>query len=233
MRRPGRPYRGKRLADLAVLTVVAIPSLLVGAACGAAVRLTSPGPVFFRQERVGLRGRPFHVWKFRTMIHASDNPIFPAADRITAVGRVLRRTSLDELPQLINVARGEMSIVGPRPTLAYQVARYDARQLRRLDVRPGITGLAQVRGRNSITWAERIDHDLEYLDRQSLGLDIRILLWTLQTLFSSRGVSGHATDDPLSAVAGATQGAGRGEGPDRAVPLRSRSDADDDARFET
>jgi lipopolysaccharide/colanic/teichoic acid biosynthesis glycosyltransferase len=195
-----RPYRGKRLLDVAVLLVVAIPSLVIGAACGAAIRLTSPGPVFFRQERIGWRGRPFRVWKFRTMVHAADNPIFPAPDRITGIGRVLRSASLDELPQLINVARGEMSIVGPRPTLAYQVARYDERQRRRLNVRPGITGLAQVRGRNSITWSDRIDHDVEYLDRQSPGFDLKILWWTVQTVFSSRGIGGHDPDDPLAAV---------------------------------
>jgi sugar transferase EpsL len=228
MRNSDQPYRGKRLLDLAVLAVVAIPSLVIGAACGVAVRLTSPGPVFFRQERVGWRGRPFRVWKFRTMIHLADNPIFPDSDRITGVGRWLRRASLDELPQLINVARGEMSIVGPRPTLAYQVARYDARQRRRLNVRPGITGLAQVRGRNSITWAERIDHDLEYLDRQSPAFDIRILSWTVQVLFSSRGVGGHATDDPLAAVTDPVQGTVPGEGPARGAPPSAPSDQRDD-----
>ena len=215
---PDGPYRGKRLVDVAVLIVVAIPSLVIGAVCGAAIRLTSPGPVFFRQERVGWGGRPFRVWKFRTMVHAADNPIFPAPDRITRVGHVLRTTSLDELPQLINVAKGEMSIVGPRPTLAYQVARYDDRQRRRLNVRPGITGLAQVRGRNSITWADRIDHDVEYLYRQSPAFDLKVLWWTLQTVLSSRGVSGHDADDPLATVhdpTGKIQPAGDEERPDR------------------
>lgn len=200
VRKPDRPYRGKRLFDLVVLAMAAIPSLFVAAACGAAVRLSGPGPVFFRQERVGWKGQPFRVWKFRTMVDAEDNPIFPDGQRITGVGRVLRRTSLDELPQLINVARGEMSIVGPRPTLAYQVARYDSLQRRRLRVRPGITGLAQVRGRNRISWAERIDHDLEYLDRQSLAYDLKIIAWTVQTLLSGKGASGHATDDPLASL---------------------------------
>ena len=104
----GRPYRGKRVVDLTLLAIVAAPALLLGLACAAAVRLTSPGGVFFRQERIGMGGRPFQVWKFRTMV-AGDNPIFPDASRITPVGRVLRRLSLDELPQLLNVAVGDES----------------------------------------------------------------------------------------------------------------------------
>ena len=123
---------------------------MLGAVCAVAVRLTSPGPVLFRQERIGMGGEPFEMVKFRSMRHGV-NPIFPDADRITRVGRLLRRTSLDELPNLINVARGEMSIVGPRPTLAYQVERYDDRQRNRLAVRPGLTGLAQVNGRNALS----------------------------------------------------------------------------------
>jgi lipopolysaccharide/colanic/teichoic acid biosynthesis glycosyltransferase len=133
------------------------------------------------------------------MIDAPDgNPVFPDAKRVTRVGRLLRRTSLDELPQLVNVLRGEMSIVGPRPTLAYQVARYDARQRRRLIVRPGLTGLAQLRGRNAISWGERIEHDLEYVDRQSLGLDLRTMLGTVPALVHGRGTEGHPTDDPIA-----------------------------------
>ena len=203
---PDRPYRGKRVLDLAIFALAVVPSLLIGTGCGVAIRLTSPGPIFFRQERVGLGGRPFRVWKFRTMVDEPDNPIFPQADRITAVGGFLRRSSLDELPQLLNVARGEMSIVGPRPTLAYQVARYDDRQRRRLNVRPGITGLAQVRGRNSIAWAERIEHDLEYLERQSLVLDLRIMWWTARALASRRDVGDHLTDDPLATLPDAVAG---------------------------
>jgi lipopolysaccharide/colanic/teichoic acid biosynthesis glycosyltransferase len=195
--RPSGPYRGKRAVDLIVLAGAALPALVIGAGCAAAVRLTSPGPVLFRQERVGCDGRPFMMVKFRTMF-VGDNPIVPEATRITSAGRWLRRSSLDELPNLVNVARGEMSIVGPRPTLAYQVERYDDRQRRRLAVRPGITGLAQVRGRNALTWAERIDHDLEYVDRQSVGLDLRILLSTVLVLATGSGVEGHAHDDPLS-----------------------------------
>ena len=177
------PYAGKRLFDLAVLAVVAIPAALVGGCCAAAVALTSRGPVFFRQERVGMDGRPFEVWKFRTMLQG-DNPVFPDASRITAVGALLRRLSLDELPQLINVARGEMSVVGPRPTLAYQVERYDEHQRRRLAVRPGLTGLAQVSGRNSLPWAERIELDITYVERQSPTYDLQLLWRTISTILS-------------------------------------------------
>ena len=193
-----RPYRGKRAFDLVVLVVVAVPAAVLGAVCAIAVRLTSPGPVLFRQERVGLDGRPFEMVKFRTMV-VGDNPIIPDADRITSAGRLLRRTSLDELPNLVNVARGEMSIIGPRPTLGYQIERYDHRQRGRLAVRPGLSGLAQIRGRNSLSWAERIDHDLDYVDRQSVWVDVRILASTIGVLASGSSVEGHATDDPLSA----------------------------------
>ncbi len=199
-----RSYRGKRAVDLALLALLAVPAAVVGALCGLAVKLTSPGPVFFRQERVGLGGRPFQVVKFRTMAVASDNPLFPSADRITPAGRWLRRFSLDELPQLANVARGEMSVVGPRPTLAYQVERYDSRQVQRLTVRPGLTGLAQVRGRNAIGWRDRIEHDLEYLETQSPLFDVRVLWWTAKVVVRGSGVDGHPLDDPLARPPGGT-----------------------------
>jgi lipopolysaccharide/colanic/teichoic acid biosynthesis glycosyltransferase len=194
-----RPYRGKRVVDLAILAVVSIPAALVGSVCALAVRLTSPGPVLFRQTRVGMAGESFEVLKFRTML-VGDNPIFPDADRITSAGRVLRRLSLDELPQLVNVARGDMSVVGPRPTLEYQADRYDDRQRHRLDTRPGLTGLAQVRGRNALPWSERIEHDLEYVQTQSLMVDARILLQTARVMLSGEGLEGHPTDDPLAAL---------------------------------
>lgn len=194
-----RPYPAKRAFDLAVLAVVALPAAAIGVVCAVAVRLTSPGPIFFLQERIGRDGRPFRVWKFRTMV-AGDNPIFPDASRITSAGKVLRRFSLDELPQLINVARGEMSIVGPRPTLGYQVERYDAHQRRRLAVRPGLTGWAQVNGRNALSWAERIELDIEYVDIQSVRTDVRILARTAAAILSGEGVEGHPTDDPLAAT---------------------------------
>lgn len=191
------PWRGQRVLDLALVAVVAIVVVPVCAVCAAAVALTSSGPVLFRQQRIGWRGRPFDVLKFRTMVDG-DNPLIPDDARITAVGRVLRRLSLDELPQLLNVVRGEMSVVGPRPTLAYQVARYDERQLGRLCVRPGLTGLAQVRGRNALSWSERIDLDLEYVQRRSLWLDLRILLATPVALVGGSGVQGHDPEDPIA-----------------------------------
>jgi lipopolysaccharide/colanic/teichoic acid biosynthesis glycosyltransferase len=194
-----RPYPGKRAFDLVLTLLIGPFALVVGAVCSLAVKVDSRGPVFFRQERVGMNGRAFRVFKFRTMVDDPDgNPLFPDADRITRVGRVLRRLSLDELPQLLNVVSGDMSIVGPRPTLAYQVERYTPSQRRRLAVRPGLTGLAQVRGRNTITWDQRIEHDLEYLDRQSALFDLWLVLRTVPAMLAGSGVEGHPTDDHLA-----------------------------------
>jgi lipopolysaccharide/colanic/teichoic acid biosynthesis glycosyltransferase len=194
------PYRGKRAVDLAIVAVAAVPSVLVGVLCAAAIRLTSPGPVFFRQERIGMGGRPFRVWKFRTMV-VGDNPVFPDPDRITSAGRWLRRTSLDELPQLLNVLEGTMSVVGPRPTLGYQVERYDDHQRLRLCVRPGLTGLAQIRGRNALTWDERIEHDVEYVRTQSVSADLAILAASFRVVVSGEGVEEHPHDDAIAAPA--------------------------------
>ncbi|MCB1256843.1 MAG: sugar transferase [Microthrixaceae bacterium] len=193
------PYRGKRAMDLAMLALAVVPAFLVGLVCALAVRLTSRGPVFFRQERIGLDGKPFMVWKFRTMTNG-NNPIFPDQCEITTVGAVLRRFSLDELPQLINVATGEMSIVGPRPTLRYQVERYNSHQWRRLAVKPGLTGLAQVSGRNSLMWDERIRFDIEYVESQSPLEDIRLSVKTVTTIITGNGVEGHQADDPLASA---------------------------------
>ncbi len=197
--RPARPYRGTRAFDLAVLAMVAVPAAALGLVCAIAVKSTSRGPVFFRQERTGMDGATFRVWKFRTMVDG-DNPIFPDATRITSAGKVLRRLSLDELPQLINVAAGEMSIVGPRPTLPYQVERYDEHQRLRLAVRPGLTGLAQISGRNSLSWGDRIEFDVSYVEHQSVREDLRILARTAGTLLSGDGIEGHPTDDPLAVL---------------------------------
>lgn len=196
------PYRGKRLTDFVLLVVFGLPALILGAACALAVRLTSRGPVLFLQERVGMNGEIFVVVKFRTMLDG-DNPIIPSADRITPVGRILRRTSLDELPQLINVARGEMSVIGPRPTLAYQVERWTERQTGRLDVRPGLTGLAQVSGRNDLSWPERIEFDLDYVATQSVRTDLAILVRTATAMIGGEGTGATSANDPIAApVAG-------------------------------
>ncbi len=197
MPKPINPYRSKRIFDLAVLLVVAVPALMLGLGCALAVRLTSRGPVLFRQERVGKDGRPFAVLKFRTMLDG-DNPVIPDANCITRAGLFLRRLSLDELPQLVNVARGEMSIVGPRPTLQYQVERWTPRQHKRLAVRPGLTGWAQVNGRNDLSWPDRIDLDLEYVERQSVSFDVRVLSRTARTMLTGEGSGATAADDPIA-----------------------------------
>lgn len=191
-----RPYRAKRVLDWVVLALMAVPAATIGMVCAVAVKATSRGPVLFCQDRVGIGGRVFSVYKFRTMVD-DDNPIIPDPTRITTVGRWLRRLSLDELPQLINVAKGDMSIVGPRPTLQYQVDKYDHRQHHRLDVRPGLTGLAQIRGRNSLSWDQRIEFDLEYVQRQSLWFDAVILASTARVVLNGEGVEGHSEDDPI------------------------------------
>lgn len=195
-----RRYRLQRLLDWVVLIVAAPLLAPLGALIALVVAASSRGPVFFTQERVGLGGEPFRVIKFRTMVDG-DNPLVPDPTRITKVGAVLRRLSLDELPQLLNVARGEMSAVGPRPTVATQVERYTAEQRRRLSVRPGLTGLAQVSGRNSLPWSERIDYDLAYVDRRSLRTDVSILARTVSTVLSGDGIGGHDADDPMVSAA--------------------------------
>ena len=193
-------YAGKRAVDLVLVAILALPALLVALPAALAIRLTSAGPVLFRQERIGLGGRPFQLVKFRTMV-AGDNPVFPDATKITRVGRLLRRLSFDEIPQLLNIIRGEMSVIGPRPTLAYQVERYDETQRRRLSVRPGVSGWAQLQGRNEIVWAQRIELDLEYIDRvQSPLADLRILVRSIVAALRGGGVDGHPADDPLAKI---------------------------------
>ena len=155
------------------------------------IRLDSRGPVFFRQERAGKGGHPFRIFKFRSM-HDTPAPARghqSARDpRITRVGRWLRRLSLDELPQLINVFKGEMSLIGPRPALPYQIERYDAFQRRRLTIRPGITGWAQVHGRNALSWEEKIRLDVWYVEHFSLLMDLRIIFITVTAVCGQSGL---------------------------------------------
>jgi lipopolysaccharide/colanic/teichoic acid biosynthesis glycosyltransferase len=174
----------------AVLLVVTAPLLALAAL---AIRLESRGPVFYRQRRVGRHGRPFELWKLRTMVPGAESLgagiyVLEGDPRITRVGRLLRRFSFDELPNLVNVLRGEMAIVGPRPTVQEQVDRYTERQLRRLEVKPGITGWAQINGRTSLPWPQRIELDVWYVEHRSLRLDVRILARTARMLASGQGL---------------------------------------------
>jgi Sugar transferases involved in lipopolysaccharide synthesis len=187
----------KRVFDLLLVLAAAplwLPALLVLAVV---VRLRLGRPVYFVQVRPGLHGQPFRLRKFRTMTDARDasGVLLPDRDRLTSFGRWLRATSLDELPELWNVLRGEMSLVGPRPLLTEYLPLYDATQRRRHEVRPGITGWAQVNGRNAITWEEKFRLDVWYVDHRSLWLDARILWITLDRVFRRHGVSaeGEAT----------------------------------------
>lgn len=183
-----------RLFDIvlaAVALVLLSPLLLIAAV---AIKLGSRGPVLYRQRRVGRDGREFELLKLRTMVQGSDpvgvGTVVSRDDpRVTRAGRLLRRSSLDEVPNLANVLRGEMAIVGPRPTIPAQVADYTPRQHRRHEVRPGITGWAQVQGRAGIPWEERIELDVEYVDRRSASLDLRILGSTVWLLITGHGLA--------------------------------------------
>jgi lipopolysaccharide/colanic/teichoic acid biosynthesis glycosyltransferase len=178
---------GKRPVNRALDVALAGSGLVLAspllAAAAVAIKLEDGGPVLFRQVRVGKDGADFELLKLRTMVVGAETKgagyaVDRGDARITRVGRVLRRTSVDELPQLWNVLRGDMSMIGPRPTLRYQVERYTARQRRRLDVRPGLTGWAQVRGRATLPWAERIELDVWYVEHRSPLVDLKILLRT-------------------------------------------------------
>ena len=179
----------RRLIDVAAAGLASVVLSPVMALVALVVRTRLGRPVLFWQRRVGLEGREFDIVKFRTM-RPESWPGEPDADRDTAVGRLLRGTSMDELPQLWNVLRGDMSIIGPRPTLPEQVAHYSPRQHGRHAVRPGLTGWAQVNGRNSITWPERIELDLWYIENRSLALDARIIARTVLRLVRPSGIYG-------------------------------------------
>lgn len=187
----------KRLFDLVVASIAAVflsPVLLI---LSLAIWAQIGRPVFFRQRRPGFRGKPFYLIKFRTMsntLDAKGNPL-PDDQRLTAFGRMLRSLSLDELPQLWNVLRGDMSLVGPRPLLMEYLSRYSASQARRHEIRPGLTGWAQVNGRNALSWERKFDLDVWYVDHHTLWLDIIILFRTVWKVVSRDDISaaGHAT----------------------------------------
>jgi sugar transferase EpsL len=193
----------KRLGDVVVSALLLVLLSPVLAVVAVLVRAKMGSPVLFRQRRPGRDGRPFTVLKFRTMLAAPEGSSVEAvtsdALRITPLGRFLRSTSLDELPELWNVLVGDMSLVGPRPLLSEYLGRYNETQARRHEVRPGITGWAQVNGRNATSWEERFDMDVYYVDHRSLGLDLRIVWMTIATVLRREGISaeGSATMEPF------------------------------------
>jgi sugar transferase EpsL len=172
---------------LVLLIILSLPMVII--AC--AVRIAMGKPVLFVQQRPGLHGEPFYLYKFRTMTNADDNggEILPDKLRMTATGEMLRRSSLDELPQLFNVLKGDLSFVGPRPLLMAYLPRYSPEQARRHEVKPGITGWAQVNGRNAITWEEKFHLDVWYVDHQSLQLDLRIIFMTIWKILKREGIN--------------------------------------------
>lgn len=186
----------KRALDLVVTVPVLLVSLPVQVVAGVAIRRSMGSPVLFRQQRPGLSGEPFEMVKFRTMHQPDpDRGLVTDEQRMTKVGTFLRSTSIDELPTLWNVVRGDMSLVGPRPLLMQYVDRYTPEQARRHEVRPGLTGLAQVSGRNAISWDDRFAYDVEYIETRTLLLDLRILFRTVQQVLRRDGIAaeGHAT----------------------------------------
>jgi len=199
----------KRLMDIggSFFGLVFLSPLLIVVAV--LVKLGSPGPVFFRQERPGRGGRLFRIWKFRTMTGSRGPGGEPLPDgaRLTAVGRFLRRWSLDELPELVNVLTGDMSLVGPRPLLVKYLPLYTPEQARRHEVRPGITGWAQIHGRNAQTWDERFRLDVWYVDHRGLWLDVRILALTMVKVLRREGISaaGHETMPEFRGTAGSSE----------------------------
>ena len=194
----------KRLFDLVVATtglIVLSPLLFIVALC---VYLKLGTPILFRQQRPGLHGKPFIIYKFRTMTGERDSAgaLLPDAKRLTKFGEFLRRSSLDELPELINVLRGEMSLVGPRPLLMRYLDLYTPQQMRRHEAKPGITGWAQVNGRNALSWEEKFAHDVWYVDNVSFWLDVKIILLTIVGILKREAINHpkHATMQPFEGV---------------------------------
>ena len=188
----------RRVLDIVASSTALLLSAPVLALAALAIRLETPGPVIYRQRRIGLHGRSFDALKLRTMVQGAEHigaglAVNAEDSRITRVGSLLRRTSVDELPNLVNVLRGEMSLIGPRPTLPLQVEQYTERQRGRLQVKPGITGWAQVNGRASLPWSERIELDLWYIEHRSWRLDLTILARTAAMVLHGAGLyKGHA-----------------------------------------
>ncbi len=200
---------GKRTIDLIIALLIALMLLPLFVLVAALVRIYFGRQIFFTQVRPGQAERPFAIYKFRTMVDAYDSAgrALPDAQRLTLFGRFLRSTSLDELPGLINVIRGEMSLVGPRPLLMRYLEHYSPEQRRRHEVLPGITGWAQVNGRNALAWEEKFAHDVWYVEHCSLWLDLKILALTVVKVFRREGISaeGHATMPTFTGSKGTAQ----------------------------
>lgn len=196
----------KRIFDivLSVIGLIVTSPLTLITACIIVIKFGSP--VIFTQQRPGLHGKPFYVYKFRTMTNELDNKgdLLPDHVRLTRAGQIIRKLSLDELPQLLNVLKGDLSLVGPRPLLMEYLPLYTPEQARRHDVKPGITGWAQVNGRNALSWEAKFNFDVWYVDHQSFLLDMKILLMTVFKVFRSEGITqqGHATMEKFTGTKG-------------------------------
>ena len=207
-----RPFRARRFVKRATDLLLVVPAFIVllplMVVLGLSIRFGAGGPVLFRQARSGMDGTPFTLLKFRTMNDArgSEGRLLPDGDRLTRLGRFLRRTSLDELPTLINVLKGEMSLVGPRPLITDYIDRYSPQQLRRLAMRPGITGWNQINGRNALSWEQKLALDVWYVENWSFWLDIKILAVT-----AGKVISGHGVTAPGNATMPEFMGTERGE----------------------
>ena len=192
----------KRAFDIACVLLAAVPALLICAVVALLIRWRLGSPILFSQERPGRNGEIFRLYKFRSMTGERDDngELLPDEERIPPFGKWLRSTSLDELPELWSILKGDMSLVGPRPLLADYLPLYSERQARRHEVRPGLTGWAQINGRNAIDWESRFEMDVWYVDNQSLWLDIKILVRTLSTVLRREGIhdEGHATKAPFT-----------------------------------
>jgi lipopolysaccharide/colanic/teichoic acid biosynthesis glycosyltransferase len=195
---------GKPVLDISAAALGLVVTLPITSLVAVALAINNRGTPFFTQRRPGLHGKPFTIWKFKTMTdeRGPDGALLPDAARLTKLGAFVRKSSLDELPQLVNVLKGELSLVGPRPLLMEYLPLYSPEQARRHDVRPGITGWAQVNGRNAIGWKEKFELDVWYVDHQSFWLDCRILLKTVQNVLAAKDISaaGQATMEKYKGI---------------------------------
>ncbi|MBQ7255578.1 MAG: sugar transferase [Oscillospiraceae bacterium] len=186
----------KRFLDLLFSVILGIPALVIVGACYVAIKLETKGPVFFVQERPGKNGKPFRLYKLRSMIVETerDGRVLSDFERMTKSGRIIRKLSFDELPQILNILRGDMSFIGPRPLLMRYLPRYTPEQARRHEVRPGISGWAQVNGRNELTWEQKFENDVWYVDHVSFGLDIKIFWMTIVNVLKHQGINAGADE---------------------------------------